>query len=149
MDVDEGVEEADLDSPVFIEEDSDEEDEDEVQVVSVKKPAAKKAGKQRVRKRSKRLGYFRQHRYKKYNGKPQWRGIGSIGRSHNKDGKPKIMRIHDRKYGRWVDIVCESGTFLEMGWVASGTASPRFTHSVHYAEGTYFIVVDYGDVVEE
>ena len=75
------------------------------------------------------------------------RGIGTIGDSYNKEGMPKILRINDRKYGRYVDIVCTNGTWIDMGWIASGTSSERFTHEVRYAEGTYFVVVDYGKLV--
>ena len=94
-------------------------------------------------------GYFKEHRDKWYYRKPAFRGIGTIGDSYNKEGMPKILRINDRKYGRYVDIICTNGTWIDMGLTASGAISERFTHEVRYAEGTYFVIVDYGIIVED
>ena len=62
--------------------------------------------------------------------------------------KPRPCTVlYQKRYGRYVDIVCTNGMWIDMGWIASGTSSERFTHEVRYAEGTYFVVVDYGKLV--
>ena len=117
---------------------------------SVKKlPAVGKKRRESKWGKSRRLGYFKEHRDKWYYHKPAFRGIGTIGDSYNKEGMPKILRINDRKYGRYVDIVCTNGTWIDMGLTASGVISERFTHEVHYAEGTYFVIADYGIIVDK
>ena len=70
---------------------------------------------------------FKQHRDKRYRGKPRWRGILNFNERAN---HMKIMRVIDRKFGRYVDIACEHGTFIVMDLVASGTLDPRITHAV-------------------
>ena len=75
-------------------------------------------------------------------GKTEKRGVLSSGRPVGKE--KKIMRINDRKYGRWVDIEIDHGTFIEMDLLYSGASSGRYTHSIRDADGTYAIVLDYG-----
>jgi len=88
------------------------------------------------------IGYFHQHGDKPFHGKTEKRGILSSGRPVGKE--KKIMRINDRKYGRWVDIEIDHGTFIEMDHLYSGSSSGRYTHSIRDADGTYAIVLDYG-----
>ena len=78
--------------------------------------------------------------------KPTKRGILTGGRPIGKPGQRKIMRISDRKYGRWVDIIIDHGTLIEMDLELSGAISGRFTHSIRDAQGTYAIIMDYGGI---
>ena len=73
------------------------------------------------------------------------RGILYVGDS--KAGK--VMRIHDQKYGRWVDIWLPHGTFIMFSTHAGGSSSPRYVHGVRNAEGTYTICFDFGQVFEK
>lgn len=54
------------------------------------------------------------------------RGILSLGNPVGEKDR-KIMRITDRKYGRWVDIVIDHGTFIEMDLVYSGATKMEDT----------------------
>lgn len=74
------------------------------------------------------------------------RGILSLGNPVGGDKDRKIMRITDREYGRWVDIVIDNGTFIEMDLFYSGAINGRYTHEIRNADGVYSIIMDYGAV---
>ena len=86
---------------------------------------------------------FKEHRDKRYRGKPRWRGILNF---NERDGHMKVMRIIDRKFGRFVDIACEHGTFIVMDLIASGTLDPRITHAVFDALFNGNITLEMGEV---
>jgi len=89
---------------------------------------------------------FEQHVDKPFFGKCVKRGILSLGNPLDSDKDRKIMRITDREYGRWVDVVIDHGTFIEMDLVYSGAINGRYTHEIRNADGVYSIIMDYGDV---
>ena len=95
----------------------------------------------------KKYGICRDHGDKDWDGKPEKRCLFTTGSSITEvRGYPKIFRITDNETGRFVDIVCQSGTFLQMSKFLSGCSNPRYTHSVRWAGGTYCLVMDYGFV---
>ena len=88
-------------------------------------------------------GKMNPHGDKDYRNKPLKRGVLTVG--DTKTGT-KTLRIIDMEYGRWVDIPCPHGTFIEFDYIFSGTHCPRYVHGVRNAEGTYSLVLDYGRV---
>jgi len=91
-------------------------------------------------------GKFDEHTDKCAKDKHIKRGILTGGRPIGKPDQMKIMRISDRKYGRWVDIVVDHGSLNEMDLILSGAISGRFTHSIRDAAGSYATIMDYGTV---
>jgi hypothetical protein len=85
---------------------------------------------------------FKEHRDKRYRGKPVGRGILNM---NEREGYMKKMRIIDRVFGRYVDLACEHGTFIWMDLVISGTIDPRFTHAVFDALFNINITMETGE----
>lgn len=85
---------------------------------------------------------FKEHRDKRYRGKPVGRGILNM---NEREGYMKRMRIIDRVFGRYVDLACEHGTFIWMDLVISGTIDPRFTHAVFDALFNINITMETGE----
>ena len=104
--------------------------------------------KYKVFKKFAKFGICKEHPDKPWERKPLKRCLGTIGDSMTAQaGRPKIFRLMDRKYGRWVDIVCNHGTFLMFAQEVMGIdVDSRFTHSVRWAAGTYCLVIDIGQL---
>ena len=86
---------------------------------------------------------FVEHVDKLYKGKKVFRGMLTCGRHPQwKEGKKKILRIIDRKYGRWVDILCDHGTYIQMSKLYAGLTG-RYTHIVFNGQGTGCLIMDY------
>ena len=101
-----------------------------------------------VFKKFAKFGICKEHTDKPWERKPLKRCLGTIGDSMTAQaGRPKIFRLMDRKYGRWVDIVCRHGTFLIFAQEVMGIdVDFQFTHSVRWAAGTYCLVIDIGQL---
>jgi len=86
---------------------------------------------------------FVEHVDKHYTGKKAFRGMLTCGRHPQwRDGKKKILRIIDREYGRWVDILCDHGTYIQMSKLYAGLTG-RYTHIVFNGQGTACLIMDY------
>lgn len=86
---------------------------------------------------------FIEHVDKPYEGKMAFRGMLTYGRHPQwREGKKKILRIIDRECGRWVDILCDHGTYIQMDRLYSGLTG-RFSHMVINGHGTACLIMDY------
>jgi len=144
---DEGEESGSEDDEVI---ESDENSEEDVALVSNKRGKRKReeeAGdnieEKNQKKKKRKLGRHDIHPDQNYMG--EWRAILSLAKSRESKHAQKIMRITDRKTGRWFDLVVKDETVVAMNRIMGGVENKRYMHEIRDAAGTYTLCIEYSE----
>jgi len=92
-------------------------------------------------KKKRKLGRHDIHPDLNYMG--EWRAILSLAKSLESKHAQKIMRITDRKTGRWFDLVVQDETVVAMNRIMGGVNNKRYMHEIRDAAGTYTLCIEY------